>query len=359
MGTHRSGYFKTSYAQDLQLLDTSWRRGFLAAAIASMLLAPLFLPDHLVYLLDGLFIAVIGALALNLLTGYAGQISLGHAAFMAVGALSSHWLVGFNLPFLVVVPLTAVIGGCLGVIVGAPALRLRGLYLVVATVGFHYIVAFLANAYQSGGDLLQSLTGLVLPAPDLGFTKIETVRQWYVLLFAFMLAVTCFCVNLVRTRPGRAWIALRDRDITAAALGIDVSRYKILAFVVSSALTTMSGSLLAYFIGSVSAEYFTLTLAISYLAMVVIGGAGSILGAYLGATFTTLLPHTITAVFSWVGASPRVQMLYVVPSQIAIFGIAMILFLMFEPRGLVGIWGRIRTYFELWPLRQTILSERK
>ena len=170
---------------------------------------------------------------------------------------------------------------------------------------------------------------------------------------------TAFCVNLVRTRSGRAFIAVRDRDIAAAALGINVAKYKILAFVVSSALTCMTGSLLAYFVGSVSAEYFTLTLAITYLAMVVIGGAGSIAGAYLGAIFVTLLPHMITAVFGAVGTSARIAMLYIVPSQIVIFGLAMILFLMFEPKGLIGMWGRVRTYFEFWPLRQSILVERK
>ena len=121
----------------------------------------------------------------------------------------------------------------------------------------------------------------------------------------------------------------------------------------------MCGCLLAYFIGSVSAEFFTLTLAVTFLAMVVIGGAGSTLGVLLGATFVTLLPHVITAVFETVGASPKVQMVFVVPSQIAIFGVIMMLFLIFEPRGLVGIWSRIRVYFELWPLRQTILTERK
>ena len=260
---------------------------------------------------------------------------------------------------MLVVPTVMVIGAALGAIVGAPALRLRGLYLVVATVGFHYIVAFMINEYQTGGDMLQALTGLQLPNPDLGFVVLNNPRKWYYFLLIMLAGTTAFCVNLVRTRSGRAFIAVRDRDIAAAALGINVAKYKILAFVVSSALTCMTGSLLAYFVGSVSAEYFTLTLAITYLAMVVIGGAGSIAGAYLGAIFVTLLPHMITAVFGAVGASARIAMLYIVPSQIVIFGLAMILFLMFEPKGLIGMWGRVRTYFEFWPLRQSILVERK
>jgi branched-chain amino acid transport system permease protein len=200
---------------------------------------------------------------------------------------------------------------------------------------------------------------LQLPTASLGLVVLDSPRKWYFFLLLVTTITTVFCINLVGTRPGRAWIAVRDRDITAASLGINVARYKILAFVVSSALTCMSGSLLAYFVGSVSAEYFTLTLAISYLAMVVIGGAGSIVGSYLGAIFVTLLPHVITAFFQTIGASPRIAMLYIVPSQIMVFGGAMILFLIFEPKGLVGIWSRIRTYFELWPLRQSILVERR
>jgi branched-chain amino acid transport system permease protein len=359
MGTHRSGYFKIDYAHDLALFDTPWRLGLLAVLLTFMVALPFVAGGHEVYIASQLFIAIIGALALNLLTGYAGQISLGHAAFMAVGAFSSHWFAKHGLPFLVVVPLAMLVGGVLGVIVGAPALRLRGLYLVVATVGFHYIVAFFTNEYQTGGDMLQALTGLQLPAASLGLVVLDNPRKWYFFLLLVTILTTLFCINLVRTRPGRAWIAVRDRDITAASLGIDVARYKILAFVVSSALTCMSGSLLAYFVGSVSAEYFTLTLAITYLAMVVIGGAGAIVGAYLGAIFVTLLPHVITALFQAIGASPRIAMLYIVPSQIMVFGAAMILFLIFEPKGLVGIWSRLRSYFELWPLRQSILVERK
>ena len=359
MPTLRSGYFKTSYSADLRLLDTPWRLIFLAVLLACVLAAPLVLSDHLLYIANLIFISIMGALALNLLTGYAGQISLGHAAFMAIGAVASHWLSNQGLPFLLVVPTVMVLGAILGIVVGAPALRLRGLYLVVATVGLHYLVAFLIAEYQTGGDMLQALTGLQMPVPDLGFIRLAGVRIWYFTLLLVLVLVTIFCVNLTRTKPGRAWIALRDRDITAAALGINVAYYKILAFVVSSSITCMTGSLLVYFIGSVSVEYFTLTLAISYLAMVVIGGAGSIAGAYLGAIFVGVLPHAISAVFDIIGTSSRNSMIYVVPSQIILFGLAMILFLILEPKGLVGIWNRIRLYFEMWPLRQSLLSERK
>ena len=360
MATHRSGYFKSSYAEDVALFDTPWRRLGIALTVVLMIAMPFLVPGYIVFILNHIFIAIIGALALNLLTGYAGQISLGHAAFMAAGAVASHYFSQLGLPFLVVLPLVMSVGAALGYIIGAPALRLRGLYLVVGTVGFHYVVTFFVNDYQSRSvDMLQALTGLVLPSPDLGFVVLDTPREWYFVLFLAMALVLIFCINLVRSRPGRAWIAVRDRDITAAALGINVARSKVSVFAVSSALTCMSGSLLAYFVGSVTAEYFSLPLAISYLAMVVIGGAGTIIGPILGAILVSALPHLITGGFDMVGASARVQMIYIVPTQVSIFGIGMVLFLMFEPRGLVGIWTRIRTYFELWPLRQTVLSERR
>ena len=359
MSTNRSGYFKTSHSEDIKLLDTPWRIMFVVMLVACALIAPFVISGHVLHIVNLMYISIMGALALNLLTGYAGQISLGHAAFMAIGAVASHWLASKGLPFYIVVPLVMLIGAVLGVIVGAPALRLRGLYLVVATVGLHYVVAYVITEYQTGGDMLQALTGLQLPVPDFGLFRIDNPHKWYFLLLVILLLVTLFCINLARTKPGRAWIALRDRDITAAALGINVAYYKILAFVVSSALTCMTGSLLVYFIGSVSVEYFTLTLAITYLAMVVIGGAGSIAGAYLGAIFVGILPHLISGIFDMLGTSARASMTYVVPSQIVVFGLVMILFLILEPKGLVGIWGRIRTYFEMWPLRQSILTERK
>jgi branched-chain amino acid transport system permease protein len=360
MGTHRSGYYKISYGHDLALLDTPYRTLAVATLVATAALAPILVSDHVVYVLNLTLIAIMGALALNLLTGYAGQISLGHSAFLAVGAFTSHFLSSHGLPFMAVVPLAMAAGAILGIVVGAPALRLRGLYLVLATVGFHYIVAYLANNYQtSGPNMLQALTGLLLPAPDFGLFVLDQPRKWYYFLLVALALTTIFCINLVRTRVGRAWIAVRDRDITAAALGINVGYYKVLAFSVSSAFTCMAGAFLAYLVGSISAEYFTLTLAISYLAMVVLGGTGSIVGAYLGAIFVSMMPHVIAWLFFIIGAPPRITMLYVVPSQTVVFGLAMILFLIFEPRGLVGIWTRIRFYFELWPLRQSLLAERR
>jgi branched-chain amino acid transport system permease protein len=360
MATRRSGYFKTSYASELTLLDTPFRRmTVLSVAIAATAL-PAIVSEQSLHILNLTMVAIVGSLALNLLTGFAGQLSLGHAAFLAVGGFSSHYFSKLGLPFLTVVALSMLIGGILGFLVGMPALRVRGLYLVLTTVGFHYVVVFLTHIYQASGETsISALTGFLMPTANIGPLTIGTTKAWYYFFLLVTALVTGYSANLARSRIGRAWIALRTRDIVAAALGINLAEYKLKAFVTSSALTAMAGSLLVYYLGSVSAEYYTLDLAIAYVAMIVIGGTGSIVGSYLGAIFVSLMPYAITWLFQFANANPRMQIQLLVPSQTITFGILMILFLLFEPLGLVGIWKRVRNYFELWPLRRSLFAERR
>jgi branched-chain amino acid transport system permease protein len=360
MGTRRSGYFKITYAADLTLFDTPFRKLAVLGIAVLALLLPLAAAPQTLHILNLTMVAIIGAIGLNLLTGLAGQLSLGHAAFLAIGGFASHYFSKLGLPFPIAVLLAMAIGGVLGFLIGTPALRVRGLYLVLTTVGFHYVVIFLTHVYQASGESgISALTGFLMPAATIGPITLGDTSAWYYFFLVITALVTAYGVNLLRSRVGRAWIALRTRDIIAAALGINLAEYKLKAFVTSSALTAMAGSLLVYYLGSVSAEYYTLDLAISYVAMVVIGGAGSITGSYLGAIFISLLPYGITWLFHLVNADPRVQLQLLVPSQTILFGILMTLFLLFEPLGLVGIWKRIRNYFELWPLRRSILAERR
>jgi len=175
-------------------------------------------------------------------------------------------------------------------------------------------------------------------------------RNWYYFLLALLTVVTLGCINLIRTRPGRAWMAIRDRDIAAEALGINLARYKLAAFVVSSSLAAMSGSLLAYYSNVVTVEKYTLDLAVIYVAMIVVGGMGSVLGAVLGAFFITLLPFGVDQIFSYLPRSWRFgSILFGV--QVGVIGICIILFLLFEPKGLAEIYRRIETYFDRWPFR--------
>lgn len=360
IATRRSGYFKTDYAADLALFDTPYRKAAVLVLIGGVLLLPLAAGQQLQHVVTLTMISIIGALALNLLTGLAGQLSLGHAAFLALGGYASHYLATLGLPFPVVLVAVMAFGAALGLVVGTPALRLRGLYLVLATVGFHYIAIFAVHYYQASGEKsILALSGFLLPAPDLGLVRLDSTRRWYYFVATMLLATTAFSINLARTRVGRAWVALRERDITAAALGVHLAVYKLKAFVTSAALTCMSGSVLVFYLGSVSAEYYTIDLAVSYLAMVVIGGAGSVLGALLGGTFVAVMPFAITWLFTLFEASPRVQLQLLAPSQTIVFGMAMIGFLVFEPRGLVGIWRRARVYCELWPLSKSVLAVRR
>jgi branched-chain amino acid transport system permease protein len=341
------GYFKTSYEADLALVDTRLRRVALAALIGALLALPGVASGFVLDLVGQTAFAAIGALALNVLTGLAGQISLGHAGFLAAGAFTTAALVerGVASP-VVTLPTTALVGALLGLVVGSPSLRLRGLYLALGTLAMHHVVLYVAGEMQAraGGN-----TGFTIPAPRLGGLVLRGTVGWYYALVTLAALVLLLTVNLERSRAGRAWMAIRDRDIAAASVGIDVARYKLAAFVWSSVITALAGALFAYHRGFVSVEAFGFFVAVEYIAMIIIGGLGSALGAVLGAAFVTLLPYAIDALVA--GLSPGAAAYYVFPAKFGAFGLLMALFLVFEPLGLVGIWRRVRNWFLLWPFR--------
>jgi branched-chain amino acid transport system permease protein len=341
------GYFKTSYEADLTLVDTRLRRAAVAAFVVALLVLPRFASSFVLELLSQAALAAIGALALNVLTGLAGQISLGHAGFLAAGAFTTAALVerGIVSP-LITLPASALVGAVLGLIVGIPSLRLKGLYLALGTLAMHHVVLYVAGEMQAraGGN-----TGFTIPPARIaGFVLRGTIAWYYVLAVAAAI-VLVLVVNLQRSRAGRAWMAIRDRDVAAASVGIDVARYKLAAFVWSSAITALAGTLFAYQRGFVSVEAFGFFVAVEYIAMIIIGGLGTALGAVLGAALVTLLPYGIDAFVSSV--SPGAADYYIFPAKFGAFGLLMALFLIFEPLGLVGIWRRVRNWFFLWPFR--------
>jgi branched-chain amino acid transport system permease protein len=342
------GYFKTSYAADLALVDTRLRRAALAALALVLLLLPAFASRLVLDLAAQTALAAIGALALNLLTGLAGQISLGHAGFIAAGAFTTAALVesGVRSP-LAALAAAAVVGAVLGLLVGFPALRLKGLYLALATIAMHHVVLWIAGELQNRWG---ANTGSTIPPPSaLGVTLKGTVA-WYYALAAIAAAVLVFVVNLQRSRTGRAWMAIRDREIAAESVGIDVARGKLAAFVTCAVITSIAGVLFAWQRGFVSVEAFGFFVAIEYVAMIIIGGLGSALGAVLGAAFVTLLPYGIDAAVARLDLPGGVES-YLFPAKFGAFGLLMAVFLIVEPQGLVGIWRRVRNWFLLWPLR--------
>jgi branched-chain amino acid transport system permease protein len=348
-----SGYFRTNYAQDLGLLGTRLDRVSLGVLVVALLSFPLIASPFQLDLACQVFLACVGSLSLMLLTGYAGQISLGHAGLMAAGAFTVGILFReANAPFWVTLPAAALVGGLLGVIFGLPSLRLRGLYLAVSTLALHFVVIYIGGEYESRWGYS---TGIVIDPPKLGSISISDGRAWYFILLAVAAVTLLLCLNLLRARTGRAWRAIQTHETVAEALGIGIAGYKLLAFVISSAITAMAGALFAYYRGFVSVEAFSLFLTIQYVAMIIVGGMGSLLGALLGATFVTLFPYIIeTGLLALPGAQRYAGVLFAV--NYAAFGLVMIFFLILEPQGLVGIWRRLQSYVLLWPFKQRPVS---
>ena len=329
-------------------MDTRLRRRALAALVFLLLVLPRVASPFILDLVAQTALAAVGALALNLLTGLAGQISLGHAGFIAAGAFTTGLLVenGLRSP-LIALPAAAVVGAALGIVVGIPALRLKGLYLALGTLALHHVVLYACAEFQNHWG---ANTGVAVPPPALGPWVLKGVVAWYYALTLAAALTLALSVNLRRSRAGRAWMAIRDREIAAESVGIDVARYKVLAFVWSSALTAVAGALFAYHRAFVSVEAFGFFLAVEYIAMIIIGGLGSALGAVLGAAFVTLLPHVLDALVAGLQLSGGAAY-YLFPLKFGAFGLLMAVFLLFEPQGLVGIWRRVRNWFALWPLR--------
>ncbi|HKS63520.1 MAG TPA: branched-chain amino acid ABC transporter permease [Xanthobacteraceae bacterium] len=348
-----SGYFRTGYAQETALTQTRLERVALVAFLLLLAAYPFLASAFYLDLACQVFLASIGALSLMLLTGYAGQVSLGHAGLLSAGAFTAGILFReFNAPFWVTLPAAALSGALLGVVFGLPSLRLRGLYPAVSTLALHFVVVYLGGEYETKRGFS---TGITVDAPKIGGYTIYGGRVWYFVLLVFAAGTLLICLNLLRGRTGRAWRAIRMHETVAEALGIGVAAHKLLAFVISSAMAAVSGALFAYYRGFVSVEAFSLFLSIQYVAMIIVGGMGSLLGALLGAVFVTLFPYAIEAALMRLpNAQAYAGVLFAV--NYAAFGVVMILFLLFEPLGLVGIWRRLQTYFLLWPFRHRPLA---
>lgn len=327
-------------ANDLALLGSTGLRVRFAIAVLILAVLPFLATPFLLDLANQVLLAIVGALALMLLTGFAGLISLGTAGLIGAGAYTVGAMVReFGAPFWVTLPTAAVLGALLGLIFGLPSLRLRGLYLAISTLGLHFVVVYLGGEYEAREALS---TGVIIGSPAIGSFELTSAIGWYFVLLAFAALALLISVNLKRSRTGRAWRALNERDVVAGALGIDVPRFKLLAFVVSSTMTAVAGALFAYYRNFVSIDAFSLYLTVQYVAMIIIGGMGSITGALLGSCFVILFPYAIEAAATLL--PPRFANT-VFALNYAAFGVIMILFLLLEPAGLMGIWHRIRNAF--------------
>ena len=350
---HReSGVYKTTYAADMALYPlpvARWTVAFFIVLFAVVL--PLSLHEYYLSIINISLIAIVGALGLNILVGYTGQISVGHAAFMSVGAYTAANLaVKLDLPFWVTLPAGGLMAALIGAIVGIPSLRIKGLYLAIATLAGQLIIEWVINHTPaiSGG----AQASIQVPRPTLWGYEIKTQGHLYFFLLFFAALAILATLNLVRSRIGRAFVAIRDQDIAAEIIGINIYRYKLLAFAISSFYAGVCGVLYTYYLGIANYEQFQIGVSIDYLAMIIIGGLGSVLGSILGAVFVTMLPivlrlamEPLAGMFFTSGEMSSV----IASTRLVLFGALIIFFLVVEPEGLNRLWRNIRTYFRVWP----------
>ncbi len=350
---HREcGILKTSYEADMALYPLPIARWTVAAiAVLFVVVIPLTLHEYYLSILNLVSISVIGALGLNILVGYTGQISVGHGAFMSVGAYTAaNFAVRLGFPFWLALPLGGLMAALIGAIVGIPSLRIKGLYLAIATLAGQLIIEWLINhvTFISGG--VQA--SIEVPRPTVFGHVIGSQTDMYFFLLVFVVIAIVGTMNLVRSRVGRAFIAIRDQDIAAEIIGINIFGYKLLAFAISSFYAGVTGVLYTYYLGIANYEQFQITVSIDYLAMIIIGGLGSVLGSIFGAIFVTLLPIVLRWTMEAFGGVlfSDAAIRNIIPNlRLILFGALIIFFLMVEPEGLNRLWRNIRSYFRVWP----------
>jgi branched-chain amino acid transport system permease protein len=350
---HReSGVFKTSYVADMAVFPlpiAKWTAAGLAVLFA--IIVPLAFSEYQLSILNLILIAVVGAVGLNILVGYTGQISIGHGALMSVGAYTAANLITrLHAPFWLALPAGGAMAAAVGAVIGIPSLRIKGLYLAIATLAGQLIIEWTINhvPWISGG--VQA--SIEVPRPTFLGAQLKTQGQLYLFLLFFAALAIVGAINLTRSRIGRAFVAIRDQDIAAEIIGIDIFRYKLLAFAVASFYAGVTGVLYTYYLGIANYEQFQINVSIDYLAMIIIGGLGSVLGSILGAIFVTLLPIATRLGLESVGSLifSQAELANIIPNlRLVMFGGLIILFLALEPEGLNRLWRNILSYFRVWP----------
>ena len=345
---------KRDYYEDIQLLDSKVLWFWFLMLIAALITFPLIAPNYYIYMANYMAINVIVTVGLNLLVGYTGQISLGHAGFFAIGAYGTVLLMtALHLPFLLAIVVAAFIAAFFGFVLGLPALRLEGPYLAIATLGFGMAITQVIGRWQVFGGRM----GLETPSLSFGPYVLESDRQLYFLIVSIAFLLILAARNLMKTRVGRAFIAIRDSDIAAETMGVNLVFYKTLAFAVSAFYAGIAGGLFAFLLGFINPSTFNFILSIYFLAFVIVGGLGSIFGSIMGGMVMTWLllvldkvqelPYLGTVLISF---SENWMTLSGLPNIASIvFGLIVVLLVVFEPLGLFGFWIRTKIYWKTWP----------
>jgi branched-chain amino acid transport system permease protein len=341
------GEFRVNYKQDMALYKIPRVRYRVLLILAFFFIYPLWASPYYISLATIAAIASIGAIGLNILTGYTGLISIGVGAFLGVGGYASAILTtNLGLPFWFAVPLAGVTTAAVGALFGVPSLRLKGLYLAMATLAAQVIILFTINNWDS---LTGGTAGIIVQRPELfGFT-FSSETSYYYLVLVVLIGTAIFTMNLFRTRIGRAFVAIRDRDLAAEVMGINLFKYKIFAFAISSFFIGVGGALMAHYTRVIGPEHYSIGISISYLAMILIGGLGSVVGSIYGAVFITLLPIVLREGIGIIGPFVPVLENHFAGLRELVFGLVIILFLIYEPDGLAKMWRNLKDYFKLWP----------
>lgn len=345
-----SGTFNSSYSEDMAILRTKEQWFMLAALIGFLLAMPLFASDHMLAIGTTIAVFLIAVHGLNITTGYCGQINLGQAAFMAVGGYTSALLaIHLGLSFWLCLPTAGLVTGLVGLLFGLPSVKVKGFYLALTTLAAQYIIIYIIKtpAYEwTGGSIC--LPGI--PPARLGGIVLASEASYYYLAIAFTIVMTFFAKNLARSNIGRAFVAIRDNDLAAEAMGISLARYKLLAFFIGCFYAGIAGSLWAHYTRVISPDDFTLLKSIWFVGMLIVGGLGSTTGAILGVIFIQVLDElvvifgpTLASLFPAIGAGISAAL------ALMVFALVVILFLVFEPRGLAHRWQIFKNSYRLWP----------
>lgn len=341
---------KESYRADQALLTTRPQRVWMGLLLAALLAVPFVLDAYWMFLACLVLINVASATGLNILTGYTGLVSLGQGAFMAVGAYTVAALEArTGLPFLANLALAGAVAAAVGAVVGLPSLRVKGLYLAIATIGASVILHFIFLNWQgmTGGP-----GGMPVAPATLFGRELTTNTALYWVFMPLTVLMVLGAANLFRTRVGRAFIAIRDRDISAEVLGIPLLRYKLMSFALSSFYAGVAGGMWAYFFRTIGPESFTLLTSIFFLAAIIVGGMGTILGGIVGAVFMTLVPEMLRFGIDAIAPFVENAAVLLAPARTIVFGGLIVFFLVFEPQGLAEIVRRIQRLWHLWPFRK-------
>ena len=344
--------FKTDYGQDVNLAKHGGHVFWYSLLMVLLLAAPWLFAEYWLAQLTLVLIYSVAGLGLMLLAGYTGLFSMGHAAFLGVGAYTHTVLTNMGLPFPLALACAAALSATVGVVVGLPALRVKGIYLGIATLSFGFIVEEVLARWESvtGGN-----AGIRVLKPNLFGWVLDSGEQFYFLCLIITVAATLGILNLLRSPTGRAFVAIRDSEISAQSMGIHLAYYKTLSFALSAALAGIAGALYAHNLQFISPDQFNILQSIDLLLMIVIGGVGSVHGAFLGAIFLIAMPQAIASVKDLlpavIGQAPGLQGL--------VYGLVLIAFVLFEPMGLYGRWLKIRTYLQMFPFYRKGMFKRQ